>query len=252
MSFAGIEGKVAIVTGAGGGIGEGYAKALAAEGAKVVVAEIKKENGERVAEELRAGGAEALFVEVDVGSESSTQAMAAAVTDKFGGIDFLVNNAAIFGDMELASLLTVDLDYYKKFMNVNMDGALLCARACHKSMKERGGGSIVNQSSTAAWMGVGYYGLAKLAMNGLTHCLSKELGHANIRVNAIAPGPTDTEALGKTVPESYKSQLVSGLALPRLGQPDDMASACLFLLSDASSWVTGQILAVDGGQIVRA
>ena len=133
-----------------------------------------------------------------------------------------------------------------------MDGALLCARACHASMKERGGGSIVNQSSTASWMGVGYYGLAKLAMNGLTHCLSKELGHANIRVNAIAPGPTDTDALNKTVPEAYKSQLVAGLALPRLGQPDDMAQACLFLLSDASSWVTGQILAVDGGQIVRA
>jgi len=252
MGFTGIEGKVAIVTGAGGGIGEGYAKALAAEGAKVVVAEIKKENGERVAEEIRSSGGAARFVEVDVGSEASTLAMAETVCGEFGGIDFLVNNAAIFGDMELASLLTVDLDYYKKFMNVNMDGALLCARACHGSMKARGGGSIVNQSSTASWMGVGYYGLAKLAMNGLTHCLSKELGHANIRVNAIAPGPTDTEALGKTVPEAYKDQLVSGLALPRLGQPDDMAQACLFLLSDASSWVTGQILAVDGGQIVRA
>ena len=252
MSFPGIAGKVAIVTGAGGGIGEGYAKALAAEGAKVAVAEIKKESGERVAEEIRASGGDALFVEVDVGSEASTRAMADAVKQRYGGIDFLVNNAAIFGDMELASLLTVELDYYRKFMGVNMDGALLCTRACWQSMKERGGGSIVMQSSTASWMGVGYYGLAKLAMNGLTHCLSKELGHANIRVNAIAPGPTDTEALGKTVPEAFKDQLVSSLALPRLGQPQDMASACLFLLSDAASWVTGQILAVDGGQIVRA
>ena len=111
MSFPGIEGKVAIVTGAGGGIGEGYAKALANEGAKVVVAEIKKENGERVAEEIRSAGGTASFVEVDVGSEASTLAMAESAIGEFGGIDFLVNNAAIFGDMELASLLTVDLDY---------------------------------------------------------------------------------------------------------------------------------------------
>lgn len=252
MSFPGIEGKVAIVTGAGGGIGEGYAKALAAEGAKVAIAEIVKENGERVAEEIRSSGGTATFVEVDVASEASTLAMGKAVIAEFGGIDFLVNNAAIFGDMELASLLTVDLDYYKKFMGVNLDGALLCTRACHRSMKERGGGAIVNQSSTAAWMGVGYYGLAKLGMNGLTHCLAKELGHAGIRVNAIAPGPTDTAALDHQVPDAYKDQLVSSLALPRLGQPSDMASACLFLLSDAAAWITGQILAVDGGQIVRA
>ena len=252
MSFPGIEGKVAIVTGAGGGIGEAYAKALAAEGAKIAIAEIVKENGERVAEEIRSSGGAAAFVEVDVGSEASTKAMAEAVIAEFGGIDFLVNNAAIFGNMKLDSLLHVDLDYYKQFMNVNLDGALLCTRACYRSMEERGGGAIVNQSSTASWMGVGYYGLSKAATNGLTHCLSKELGPMNIRVNAIAPGPTDTEAFANQVPEAYREQLVASLSLPRLGQPGDMASACVFLLSDAASWVTGQIFAVDGGHIVRA
>ncbi|MDJ0785340.1 MAG: SDR family oxidoreductase [Myxococcota bacterium] len=247
----GIEGKVAIVTGAGGGIGEAYAKGLAGQGARVVVAEIDKEGGSRVAEEIRAAGQEALFIEVDVGSPESCDAMAERVVSELGGVDFLVNNAAIFGDMKLDSLLRVDWDYYQRFMNVNQNGALLCTRACFRSMRSRGGGAIVNQSSTASWMGAGYYGLAKLAMNGLTHCLARELGAQNIRVNAIAPGPTKTEALDKTA-GAFADQIVAGLPLSRVGTTDDMVNACLFLLSDAASWVTGQILAVDGGQIVRA
>ena len=169
---------------------------------------------------------------------------------EFGGVDFLVNNAAIFGDMKLAGLLKVDWDYYKHFMNVNMDGALLCTRACYRSMRERGGGAVVNQSSTAAWMGVGFYGLAKLGMNGLTQCLAAELGPQGIRVNAIAPGPTDTDALKKTA-GSYADQIVAGLPLARLGQPADLVETCLFLLSDGAAWITGQVVNVDGGQIRR-
>jgi 3-oxoacyl-[acyl-carrier protein] reductase len=250
VKFDGIDGKVAIVTGAGGGIGEAYAVGLAAQGARVVVAEIQKENGERVAAEIRATGAEALFLEVDVGSPESTQAMARRTAEAFGGVDYLVNNAAIFGDMKLDSLLRVDWNYYQHFMNVNMNGALLCTRACFRSMRERGGGAIVNQSSTASWMGAGYYGLAKLGINGLTQCLSRELGPMGIRVNAIAPGPTDTPAL-KSTAGNFAAQLVAQLPLRRLGQPEDMVRACLFLLSDAASWITGQIVNVDGGQISR-
>ena len=252
MIYEGIAGKVAIVTGSGGGIGEAYARALAAQGAKVAVAEIDAQKGASVAEAIRKDGGDALSIEVDVGSPDSTLAMAARVVDAYGGIDFLVNNAAIFGGMKMQGLLRADWDYYLQFMNVNMNGALLCARACWRSMRERGGGAIVNQSSTASWMGASFYGLAKLGMNGLTIALARELGPMKIRVNAIAPGPTDTDALAKQVPEAFQQQLVSQLPLARLGTPQDMASACLFLLSDASSWVTGQILAVDGGQIVRA
>jgi 3-oxoacyl-[acyl-carrier protein] reductase len=251
MGYPGIEGKVAIVTGAGGGIGEAYARALVGEGAKVVIAEIDEQKGASVADSIKAAGGDAVFVPVDVSSESSTQAMAAGAIEAYGGIDFLVNNAALFGGMKTESMLSVDWDYYKKFMDINLDGALLCARACYRSMKERGGGSIVNQSSTAAWMGVGYYGLSKLGINGLTHCLARELGRMNIRVNAIAPGPTDTAALGAQVPAAFRDQLVAQTPISRLGQPEDMTGACLFLLSDAASWVSGQIFAVDGGQSVR-
>lgn len=250
MEYDGIRDKVAIVTGAGGGIGRAYALGLAAQGAKVVVAEIQKEAGESVAKELREAGGAAVYIEVDVGSEESTLALADAVMAEFGGIDFLVNNAAIFGDMKLAGLMTVDWDYYKRFMNVNMDGALLCIRACAPSMRERGGGAIVMQSSTAAWMGASFYGLAKLGMNGLTGCLAAELGPQKIRINAIAPGPTDTDALKKTA-GPFADQIVAGLPIRRLGKPDDLVGTCLFLLSDAAGWITGQVLNVDGGQIRR-
>jgi len=247
------EGKVAIVTGAAGGIGEAYARGLAAEGASVVIADLDEEKGEKTAADIAgAGGGDCAFVPVDVSDPVSTQAMADAAVERFGGIDLLVNNAAIYGAMQFDLLLTVDWDYYRKFMGVNMDGALLCTRACYQHMAKRGGGAIVNQSSTAAWLYSGFYGLAKVGMNGLTQQLAHELGGQGIRVNAIAPGPTDTEATRNQVGEGMVNTLVKDLAIKRPGTPTDMVGACLFLLSDDAAWVTGQILAVDGGQIFRS
>lgn len=246
------DGKVAIVTGAAGGIGEAYARALAAEGASVVVADLDERGEETAASITAAGGGEAAFVRVDVSSPESTAAMAATTIDRFGGIDHLVNNAAIYGGMEFDLLLTVDWDYYRRFMGVNMDGALLCTRACFESMTARCGGSIVNQSSTAAWLYSGFYGLAKVGVNGLTQQLAHELGGRNIRINAIAPGPTDTAATRAQVGEAHIKQLVKDLALKRPGQPEDMVGMCLFLLSAEGSWITGQIFNVDGGQVFRS
>jgi NAD(P)-dependent dehydrogenase (short-subunit alcohol dehydrogenase family) len=243
--------KVAVVTGAGQGIGEAYARALAAEGAAVVVAEIQEDRGRHVAREIEAAGGRARFVAVDVASPDATLAMAEATVQAFGGVDLLVNNAAIYHDMKLAPLLGVDWDYYKRFMDVNLHGALLCTRACWRSMKERGGGAIVNQSSTAAWMGAGYYGIAKLGLNGITQSLARELGPHGVRVNAIAPGPTDTEATRRIVPEGILRQILGSMPLSRQGTPDDIVGACLFLLSDEARWITGQVLNVDGGQIMR-
>jgi len=245
------DGKVAIVTGAAQGIGEAYAKAIAAEGAAVVVADINEAQGTRVASEIAKAGGKARFVKVDVSSADSANAMAAETTEAFGGIDFLVNNAAIYHGMEIAPLIAVDWDYYKRFMDVNMHGALVCVRACYQSMIARGGGSIINQSSTAAWMGMGFYGIAKLGLNGITQSLAREIGQFNIRVNAIAPGPTDTDATRSIVPDVILKQILQQMPISRMGQVDDLVGTCLFLLSDASKWLTGQVINVDGGQIMR-
>jgi NAD(P)-dependent dehydrogenase (short-subunit alcohol dehydrogenase family) len=244
--------KVAIVTGAGGGIGQAYAEALAREGAAVVVADINTEGAERVAKQIVADGGTAIGVPVDVSDIDSAKAMADRTLTEFGGIDYLVNNAAIFGGMKLDLLLTVDWDYYKKFMSVNLDGALVCTRAVYRKMAKRGGGAIVNQSSTAAWMYANFYGLAKVGVNGLTQQLSRELGGMNIRINAIAPGPIDTEANRTTTPQEMVADIVKGIPLSRMGQPEDLVGMCLFLLSDQAKWITGQIFNVDGGQIIRS
>ena len=245
------EDRTAVVTGAARGIGAAYATALAERGARVVIADID-EQGEQLAEKLAADGHEALFVRTDVSMPDSAEAMAAAAVERFGGIDLLVNNAAIYGGMEIDLLLTVDWDYYQRFMSVNLDGALVVTRAVYPHMQARGGGAIVNQSSTAAWLYSGFYGLAKAGINALTQQLAHELGGMNIRVNAIAPGPTDTEATRSVVPAEITEQLVQDLAIKRLGTPGDLVGACLFLLSDEASWMTGQIVNVDGGQIFRS
>ncbi|MBF6097335.1 SDR family oxidoreductase [Nocardia cyriacigeorgica] len=245
-------GKSAIVTGAARGIGAAYAQALAAEGANVVVADRNTELGTAVAEKIVADGGSAVFAEVDVSDPESATALADFTVAEFGGIDHLVNNAAIYGDMKLDLLLTVPWDYYQRFMNVNLNGALIMTRAVWQHMAARGGGSIVNQSSTAAWVYSGFYGLAKVGINGLTQQLAFELGGSKIRINAIAPGPIDTEATKTVTPGVIVEDMIKRLPLKRMGTPEDLVGACLYLLSDEASWVTGQIFNVDGGQVFRS
>ncbi|TLG14302.1 SDR family oxidoreductase [Nocardia cyriacigeorgica] len=245
-------GKSAIVTGAARGIGAAYAQALAAEGANVVVADRNTELGTAVAEKIVADGGSAVFAEVDVSDPESATALADFTVEKFGGIDHLVNNAAIYGDMKLDLLLTVPWDYYQRFMNVNLNGALIMTRAVWQHMAKGGGGSIVNQSSTAAWVYSGFYGLAKVGINGLTQQLAFELGGSKIRINAMAPGPIDTEATKTVTPGVIVEDMIKRLPLKRMGTPEDLVGACLYLLSDEASWVTGQIFNVDGGQVFRS
>src|ERR1700754_4317165 len=241
--------KVGVVT--GGGIGQVSAEALAREGAAVVVADINTEGAQKVADGIKGEGGTALALHVDVSDPDSAKKMAVQTLSEFGGIDYLVNNAAIFGGMKLDFLVSVDWDYYKKFMSVNLDGALVCTRAVYRKMAKRGGGAIVNQSSTAAWLYSNFYGLAKVGINGLTQQLATELGGQNIRINAIAPGPIDTEANRTTTPQEMVADIVKGIPLSRMGEVDDLTGMCLFLLSDQAKWITGQIFNVDGGQIIR-
>lgn len=243
--------KVAIVTGAGQGIGEAYAQALAREGAAVVVAEINEENGRRVAADINAAGGKATFIRTDVASPESAASLADQTVKAFGGIDFLINNAAIFAGMRRESLLTVDYDYYQRFMEVNMNGVLIVTRAVYKHIAARGGGAIVNQSSTAAYEAGNYYKIAKTGVNAITIGLAKELGPMNIRINGIAPGPTDTTATQTSVPAERLQALLATLPLRRIGTTQDIVNTCLFLLSSEASWITGQTWCVDGGTVLK-
>ena len=186
--------KVAIVTGAGGGHRSGVRGGTRGEGAAVVVADINTEGADRVADKIVADGGAAISVGVDVSDPESAKAMADPHARRIRRHRLPGEQRRDFRGMKLDFLLTVDWDYYKRFMSVNQDRALVCTRAVYRKMAKRGGGAIVNQSSTAAWLYSNFYGLAKTGVNGLTQQLSRELGGMNIRINAIAPGPIDTEA----------------------------------------------------------
>lgn len=244
------EGKVAIITGAGQGIGEGYARDFAARGMKVVVAELNEEKGKAVADSICADGGSAMFIKTDIGDEASCKNCADLTAEEFGGIDYLINNAGIFAGMRMDSYLDIDIDYLTNFMRVNAHGLLLMTRGVVPHMEKRGGGVIINQSSTAAWMFGSAYGDAKLLVNSLTVQLARALGPRGIRVNAVAPGPVDTEATREIAGE-FAEEMAKGLPIARLGSPDDIANGVRFLLSDDASWITGQILNIDGGQQPR-
>ena len=254
--------RVAIITGAAQGIGRAYALRFAREGARVVVADLREEQAEAVAAECRTAGTDALAVRVDVSDEASTKALAARVADRFGQIDVLINNAAIYYDLDREQS---SLEYFNRVLSVNLTGCWLMSRAVEPYMKRRRCGKIIHQSSTAAYLGnVGmvdtedpdkpmppfHYSVAKAGVSGLTKYMAGALGPWGINVNAIAPGVTMTEATKKVVPEGMLSMLVMYTALRRALEPEDLTGTAVFLASDDSNLMTGQVLVVDAGMIM--
>ena len=242
--------QVVIVTGAARGLGRRYAERFAAEGAKVVVADLR-DDVTAAAAEITDGGATAIAVQVDVNDEAATRQMAEETVSRFGRIDVLVNNAGIWGDYEVKPLLEIDPAYWDLVMGVNVRGPLLCSRAVAPTMVAQGRGRIVNISSIGAYMVSGVYGVSKLALNQLTYALAKELGQAGVTVNAVAPGPIDNDASRKQVPPAAMDRLRDTTLVKRLGDADDIYGMIAYLASDDAAWVTGQTYLVNGGFSAR-
>jgi 3-oxoacyl-[acyl-carrier protein] reductase len=248
-----LAGKVAIVTGAGGALGGGIARGLAQEGASVLLADVKNEATEEVAASIRSEGGQALAVKCDVSHSGEVEEMVRQAASAFGGVDILVNNAAIYPYRAWTEILEAEWD---RVFAVNIKGYYLCARAVYPSMKARGGGKIVNISSITFFLGqwgnLLDYVSSKGAIVGFTRALAREVGVDNINVNCIAPGafPTDAEMIHPN-PQEYNARILENQAIQRRGRPEDIANAVLFLSSRLSDFITGQSLLVDGGWVTH-
>ena len=254
-----LDGRIAIITGAGQGIGLAYAQRFLDEGANVVVAEINPERaaaGMGTLHEAGYGDDRVQVVQTDISDEASAQACVDATMSIFGGLDVLLNNAALYYDIENENN---DPSYLKHVFDVNLHGAWLMARAAAPKMVERGGGRIINQSSSAAYLyqlppmgefkevGAFSYSQTKWGLIGLTKFLAVQLGTFGVTVNCIAPGVTMTAATKKIVPEEFMPFVTMMTAMKKELQPEDITGTAVFFASDDARMITGQVLCVDGG-----
>ena len=244
------DGKVALVTGGGSGIGEAISKDLAAVGAKVVVTDIKLEFAQRVADEITAAGGTAAAVQQDTASRDDAEKVVAFAKDTFGGLHYAVNNAGIGGDQAPAG--EVDLDDWDRVININLNGVLYGMRAQIPAMLAQGAAdcAIVNMASihgTVAAIGNGAYTAAKHGVVGLTKNAAAEYGPQGLRVNSVGPGYIRTPRVENNLPEEVREALVTKHPLGRLGESQEVATVVRFLLSDDASFVTGAYWLVDGG-----
>lgn len=251
-----LEGRVAIVTGGGHGIGKAYAIRLASEGARVVVAEIDENAAQSVARELQGAGHEALAVRTDVADDASTERMAAAAVERFGRIDVLVNNAAIFATvpMSRAPFDQITIDEWDRMMGVNLKGTWLASCAVIPQMRRQGYGKIINISSGTALKGSPsriHYVTSKAGILGFTKTLANEVGKDNICVNCVAPGSTLSEEDPDEGVVKMRTAASATRALKRVQTPQDLTGAVVFFASADSDFITGQTLVVDGGSCMH-
>jgi NAD(P)-dependent dehydrogenase (short-subunit alcohol dehydrogenase family) len=245
-----LEGKVAIVTGGGGGIGRAYVAGLVGQGACVVVADLDEAAARRASADADPDGACTFPVRCDIADEADADAAVRTAVDRFGGLDILVNNAAMMAELPHLAVLDHDPAFWSRVFDVNVKGAWLMCRAAVGALRTRGGGSIVNQVSGGAFKPAGLYGATKLALVSLTATLATQLAADGIRVNAIAPGAVNTEAGHKASVPGFRAAMEASVPIP-FGEPEDLVGALLFLVGPTSRWVTGQTLCVDGGWNLR-
>lgn len=250
-----VEGKVAIVTGGASGIGRACAEALAREGARVLIADLDEAAAASVADGIDEAGGEASAVRVDVSREEDVVRMVATAVERYGGLDVLHNNAAVTDPAHQArdgSLLDLDVETWERTFAVDLRGAMLGCKHAIPRMIEGGSGSIVNTTSNAALAGdlsLNAYAAAKGGLNSLTLSVATAFGKQGIRCNAVSPAHIDSPSLRKNVPAEVVEMLRDECLTPRLGTPEDVAALVLFLASDESAFITGQILRVDGGAL---
>ena len=242
--------EFAIITGAGQGIGRVFAKALALAGAIPVIAERNHDKAKAVAAEIGAAGGEALAIHTDVADPASIERMVAAVDARFRRVDVLVNNAGIFSTLDMRPFDRIPLDEWEEVLRVNVTGPFLCSRTVLPAMRRAKWGRIINMASGAVTLGRPHYLhyiTSKAALIGMTRSMARELGEEGITVNSILPGATFTEIERRTVTPEQKRRIIAQQCIPRPEVPEDLVGTLLFLASDASAFVTGQALTVDGG-----
>jgi 3-oxoacyl-[acyl-carrier protein] reductase len=246
LSDSSLEGRVAIVTGAGGGLGGSICSALTSAGAAVAAVDVAREKAERVAEDVSRNGARCIALEADVSDRFSVEGMAKRVAGEFGGVDILVNNAAIYPSRPWTEIREEEWD---QVLAVNLKGYFLCATFPY--MKDRGHGRVINVASITFFIGFANlldYASSKGGVVGFTRTLAREVGPEGITVNAISPGafPTDAEKIHPD-PEDYNRWILDQQSIKRRGTPEDIGNLVTFLASDAASFITGQTVEIDGG-----
>lgn len=249
-----LTGKVAVITGGAGGIGAVFARSLSERGACVLVADLNFDGASAVASEIAALGHEAVAAHLDVTDSASAHEVVDTAVSTFGGVDILVNSAALMAEIPFGPLLDYSVGWWDKVMNINVRGPFLCAQAAAPAMDKRGGGRIVNMVSAGAFQATGIYGISKYSLVGLTMNLASQLGARGITVNAIAPGLIDNEAGYRALPAGpFRDAIRSAVPLKNHieGPPEDLIGTLMLLVSEDGSWITGQTISVDGGWVMR-